>query len=580
MGQYQVTGPDGGEYQFEAGSDEEAAAAVDELFSTTGGQAPQGPGPAPQGAMPPGPAAEEISRPQQFDQAFAEGRPENRAAARPDLEAAMNAPADFRGRVATAGNALSWGGFDEIMGIVEGGIEFAKGGNFNDGYSRMRDQVRDDIAGYAKRRPDEHMALDMVASIPGGAGLFRAAVKKAGPVVGSGIAGGTYGAVRGGLEGEGGLEERGMSAAIGGGIGTVIGLGAGKLGQAIGNRAGRNAGAAALPSNAAIKAKSSALFQQAENSGVGFGPQAIQGLGNIRPAMMGPNIAVPKMLPGSHDNAIRALQSVDNLASQPRANFSDIMTVRGNIQDFADAAQKGSKDQAAALRILDAYDNWMERLDQTHLTNGNVTPAEAFKMWDQAKALWAQQAKTAIVERIVDQAKKKSADSFGNANLAGKLRKGFIDLTADERRFKWFSPAEKKAIEWASKGGNMGKTLAAVDALTPGASSVARAGKSAGAIALGVAVPGLAPVLGTAAAVGTGARMARNIRSKSAAETVQNIVKSGTGKVPFDAKAAEVSADNYAARLSQAAVPGVQHFRPVFTVGDRRGSGGGGGGGG
>lgn len=69
MAQYQVKGPDGADYMFEAGSDEEAAAAIDELYATHGQGQPQ--------ADP------------RFSDAFDSGAPQNMAADRPDLGMAM-----------------------------------------------------------------------------------------------------------------------------------------------------------------------------------------------------------------------------------------------------------------------------------------------------------------------------------------------------------------------------------------------------------------------------------------------------------------------------------------------------------
>ena len=65
MAQYRVKGPDGGDYQFEAASDAEAAAAVDELFAAHGGHGQPQTSP-------------------RFSDAFDSGAPQNMAADRPD----------------------------------------------------------------------------------------------------------------------------------------------------------------------------------------------------------------------------------------------------------------------------------------------------------------------------------------------------------------------------------------------------------------------------------------------------------------------------------------------------------------
>jgi len=70
MAQYRVKGPDGGDYQFEAASDAEAAAAVDELFAAHGGHGQPQTSP-------------------RFSDAFDSGAPQNMAADRPDLGMAL-----------------------------------------------------------------------------------------------------------------------------------------------------------------------------------------------------------------------------------------------------------------------------------------------------------------------------------------------------------------------------------------------------------------------------------------------------------------------------------------------------------
>ena len=75
-----------------------------------------------------------------------------------------------------------------------------------------------------------------------------------------------------------------------------------------GVRVGRRAGAAATPTQQGWRDRARTAFQGAENSGVGFSPSPPLDLGRIRHAIMGPNPIMPRLRPGSHNNALRAFR--------------------------------------------------------------------------------------------------------------------------------------------------------------------------------------------------------------------------------------------------------------------------------
>lgn len=224
MAQYKVKGPDGGDYEFEAASDEEAAAGVDLLYEGYG----QG-------------------KPHQFDAGFNPQNPDNAAAARPDLESAMYRDADNAGRFWEFTNGMNLGFGDELSGLVAGGLSFAQGEGFDKGYDEKVAAIRQTRAGYQERRPVESALVGVggaLATMPvaGPINIARApaAVSRMAPVgakvanalarggastVNAGATGAAYGAAYGAGNAEGGLAERLNAAADGGMVGAALGVG-------------------------------------------------------------------------------------------------------------------------------------------------------------------------------------------------------------------------------------------------------------------------------------------------------------------------------------------------------------------
>jgi len=539
MGQYQVTGPDGGEYQFEAASDEEAAAAVDDLFATAGGAA------------------------------TAEG-----------LDQRLYGEADKVGRGYHMFNEALLGGYDEVIGLVEGGLEMAKGGEFADGYARGTGNVRGAIEKYQQRHPVEATAIGIGGAGLGmltGGGAIRAgmqalpkvgqAVSKAGNAiggVGKAAASGTgYGVATGYMHGEGDVTNRLGNAGSGAIIGAATGYGAGKLGQAIGKYKGGKAGRESVPSGTSISAAKTAAYDAAEAAGVAVQPRAVaQFTGTLRQNMQRLNFD-----PGLHPETaktIRALERRLAAASQPTQgahtvfSLSEVENMRRLVLDGLDGAKK-KPDRRLLTAMLNQFDGWESRLSgDDFLTSGNVSGQEAIGLFKEGRRLANIAFKNEVLEGLVTKSRKQA---IGNrAGFEATLRQNFTTLVSNPGRMRQFSKGEQKALERIAAGGDMGWVLKAIDEYAPKLSLGHTPQNAAWG---GLTVAGLPPaVTATAWGAGVAARQGIKRGTKNAARTAGEVIRN-EGKVPFDPVAAQEAGD-YAARLTNAgAQPSAQKGRPM-----------------
>lgn len=458
------------------------------------------------------------------------------------LDERVYGDADDRGRWATAGNALTMGFGDEVMGLMAGGLTFAQGKGFDEGYDKMTRAIRGDIDAYAERRPIEHAAIDIAASLPTAMVPGGAAVRGAGlgtKVVRGAAAGAGYGAVRGFGEGEGDatnrLEEAGSGALIGAGIGAAApAIGAG-IGRAVGKRAGRSA----LPTDEAIANESRALFNAAERSGVAIKDRALQRLSAVGPRLQGANRNLPRLRPQLHPNALEAIKVVDDVSRQPTITFADLMTTRQVLRDAVNTAYKADPkgaDYHYADQVLDLFDAWRNGIKGSDAYPGVVSPAEANRMLSEANRLWAIKRKTDIINDIVFRAE----GNVGSTGFEQSLRTQIRALVGNKSRMASFTKEEVKALRKVANGGPVRWLLQATKAAMPSP---------------GLATTASAVMVNPAPLALSGARGAAgygvNRSTRRAFDQAKGVINAGGG-VPFDPVAAKAAGD-YSTRLGMGA---------------------------
>jgi len=460
------------------------------------------------------------------------------------MESSLN-EADKVGRGYHMFNSALLGGYDEVIGLVEGGMEFVKGGDFNDGYARGTSNVRDAISRYEQRHPTESMALGVAASLPTAMIPGGAAVKGTNLLTKAGrgtVAGGAYGTTQGYLSGEGGMGNRGKSAAIGGAVGAVIGGAVAPVAAGIGRIAGNRAGRAQTAPGETVGKEAGTFFEAAEQSGVAIKDRPLKRLALIRGRMNGVGSGtlsrtMPRLRPKLHPNTIEALDILDEAARAPTLTFADLMTTRQLLRDAANAAYKADprgKDYHYADEVLDRFDEWRKGLNGNDVYPGAVSPHEANRMLDEANRLWTVKKKTDIINDIVFRAG--GGDDLDEA----VLRRGIKALTTNPKRMAAFSKEEQADLRMVANGGNWRKLLSAVNKAMP----------NTGLASMGSVIVGDPTIMGMSAikgAAGKGVNVSTNRAMDKARTTIDP-----NWQRPYDPTVA-ASREDYANRLLGAA---------------------------
>lgn len=529
MALYEVPGPQGGTFQFEAPDDNAAAAAIDELYSSGG-------------------------EPKNFATNFDPSQDSPQTMEGLDQRLGRT---DARGRVAEALNSAFMGYGDEVMAAIGGGLEFIKGGDFNQGYNHTLNDFRETKKRYEERHPYESTAVDIAASlptalVPGGVAARGAGL--ASKVARGAIAGATYGGVRGFGEGEDGLENRVKEMAKGAAGGAVVGVAIPVVGNAIGKVVGKRLGRGAVPSTDQLDDAATALYQRADNAGVAVQPRALQRLTTVLPQRMS-NMGFDPVL---HPNAARALSVIEQRSAQggqPTGgahtvfSLGEVENIRRVIRQAISASSGPDKkaDRLMAQRVLDQFDMWMNGLQpRDMLAAGPISGREAIGIIQEARNLWSRKSKGDVLADMVERAQL-------DDNLQTGLRREFRTLARNKERMRQFTKQEQESIRKVAKGGNMGwltRTLGALSptTLTGGIRSTIGAG---GALATGN------PMLAAAIpAVGYAAKKVGEASTRRAADRAGAVVRSG-GSMPVSPKGKVVG--DYASRLlgaaGQAAAP-------------------------
>ena len=570
MAQYKVKGPDGGDYQFEAASDAEAAAAVDELFATQGGQGqPQAPQ-APQQSQ--DPAFQNVDTAGQFDAAFNQGAPQNMDAFRPKMEAArpammeaadqqINGEADNAGRFWEFTNSLNLGFGDELSGALAGGLEWAQGGSFDAGYEQKVNAIRQTRQGYRDRHPVESAAIGFAGALPSAMIPGAAAVRGtslAGKMARGAAAGAGYGAVSGYGEGEGGVANRAESAAVGAAVGGGIGAAVPAVGAGIGRAVGRRAGQAAVPTVEQLDDAAKALYQRVDSAGIAIQPRAVQRLTSVLPQRLS-NLGFDPVLHPKSARVVQVLEERVAAAMQPTNGAHTVLSL-GEVENMrrvirqaisASSGPDSKADRQMANRILDQFDTWMTGLqpkDMLAAGPNGISGREGIQIIQEARSLWTKKSKGDVLADLVERAQ--LDDDFEKG-----LRREFRTLSRNKERMRQFTNGEKEQIRNVATGGPMGWLMRAVGSLAPGASP---AGVVKGTIGSGAGFAVGGPA-GAAAvpAVAYGAKKLGDAATRRALTKADTMVRAG-GSVPIADKAAREAGD-YATRLigagAQAGIP-------------------------
>lgn len=354
-------------------------------------------------------------------------------------------------------SGLMFGWDDEIaagmLSPIEATKRFIQGQGFNlgDVYSELQKEFDTE----KKQRRENHPVASAIGEVAGGlasgGGLAKAGVTLAGKATSTAgrIAGGTgegiaYGAVIGAGEAEQG--ERSKGALTGAAIGAITGgLGEG----AVTALTRRKVLKETIPQLADLKAASQSLYRDAKNANVALKqPYFANVIGRMKAAAGRVNEKL-------HPKSTGVLEVLEKEIGRT-PSLQEVDEVRRIV---AGARKTAEPDDARLLgKMLKTLDRSLDNIP-TGASTGNA--ADGIKYWREAQALWAKQAKTEIIEDIMEKARNQ-ATGFENG-----MRVQFRQLANNKKRFSQFSEEERSAIKRIVRGGPIENALRAVGWLSP-----------------------------------------------------------------------------------------------------------------
>lgn len=449
-----------------------------------------------------------------------------------------------------AADAASFGTADEIRGGIRAvgdwignPLKLGDGKPLGEAYDarlaesrRMMERARED-------QPVAHIAGQVGGAmlLPVG-GAMRGGTVAAKAARGGAVGGAAYGFG----SGEGGAQERAEQALIGGGIGAAAGravpLAVEGVRRGMASRAASKTVAqtvASAPTDDALRARSSALYDAAAARGVRVKPQVAQTFADDVAATAAAEGLDPILTPRS----ARAVERIQNMAASGKVAWSDIELAR-RVTGIASQSTDPAERRMAGI-VSGKIDDFVLNLVDGDLDAG--TAQGLSKELSEARSLWQRMRGSERVGAAMEAAKD-AASGYENG-----LRIEFRKLIKDVKFFRSLSKPEQAAIRQVVQGTTVGNILKRASRLSFGHGAQtnvlgASVGAGAGAALAGPIGAAAAPVAGFLAGRG-----AEKITSR-AAEQARGLVASG-GLPLLPAPQVSPVFENALARFSRGAAP-------------------------
>lgn len=412
---------------------------------------------------------------------------------------------------------VTLGAWDEIKAGIRGGARAAFGNSgkgFGDLYDEELAETRADLAGFKDRHPIAAMASELGGAATGvvatgGASLVPRLAGTAGKLGAMTAEGAALGGLYGFNAGEGGLENRAKSGAIGAGVGGLTGGVAGSFAA----REGVKAAGKAVPTTDALEAQARALYKQAENVGL----VVKQPVWNRVVQNIGLAAKSQRLNPLNHPKTSGAVSEfLKSRKSQP--TLEDMDSMRRVLKSAERSADPD--DARIAGELVDMLDQQIAALSPADVVSGDPKLANSLIL--KARETWTRKSKGEIVDDIFKNAEIR-AGQYSQSGMENALRAEFASLAKSKSRMRQFSKDEKAAIMQVALGGKIDKALRLIGKLAP--RSTVSAIPAMGAMTVD-------PVLGAAVAgVGEVARRGATNMRLANAERAGQIMRSG-GSIP------------------------------------------------
>lgn len=369
-----------------------------------------------------------------------------------------------------------------------------------------------------KRREERSPIASTVGAVAGGVGataplaagglsFLNGAKPTLLSMAGRGAAeGAAYGAAYGAGEGRG-LNDRAFNAATGAGFGAVAGGATGALGSIGANKANK----AAIPSVDDLRAAGQAAYQQADQAGVIFTPDAV----NRLKMDVGKKLVDIGYDPALQPGAAAIVKRIEDLAGQnvTLTGLDSLRKVAGN--GYVPGNKSNNK---AVSDIISAIDDLVTAPKPNELLTGNAQAAsDALKT---AREMWSRLSKSERVSDAISRAELRAASTGSGGNVDNAIRQNLRKIVENPRGF---TDAEQQALRKAVEGSKGQNLLRLAGKLSPSGNGLMAA--------LGIGGTMVNPLVGVASLGGMGAKAVADGMTKGQTKIVDALIRSG-GKMP------------------------------------------------
>ncbi|WP_455296462.1 hypothetical protein [Brucella pituitosa] len=364
-----------------------------------------------------------------------------------------------------------------------------------------------------RRRDDRSPIASTVGAVAGGTVLGNAAAKGgltlmqgAKPTLGSLMArgageGAAYGAFYGLGEGEG-INERALQAAKGSIIGGAAGAATGALSRAMAGKSQVSA-----PSVDDLRAAGNAAYQQADQAGVIFTPNAVNRL-NTQITDKLTNLGYdPALQPG----AAAVVRRLGDLQGQ-NVTLSGLDTLRKVASNgFIPGNKSNNK---AVSQIVEAIDDIVTNPSTNDILTGNAQAASS--ALKQAREMWSRLSKAERVSGAISRAELRAASTGSGGNVDNAIRQNLRRILENPRGF---TQAEQDALRKVVTGTKGQNALRLAGKLSPQGNGLMAA--------LGIGGTMVNPLIGVASLGGMGAKSAADALTRGNVGALDSIIRSG-----------------------------------------------------
>lgn len=285
--------------------------------------------------------------------------------------------------------------------------------------------------------------------------------------------------------------------AQGAGVGGLLGAVGGLVGKGIEKVYSNVGGKPPVPTIDDLQKAKSAAYQAVDNAGIKYAPQQVDDL----ISGIGDEMAAAKINPARHPRAASMLQEIQGLRGS-ELSMTEIDQLRQVIgRDVASSPD-------AAERFFGK--KMISNIDEFVDANGGGDLISA------ARAANARFRKTEQVNTALEKAERRAASTGSGGNADNATRQNIRGLLDSEKKSRFFTPEEKKAMEKVVRGSKGQNALRLAGKLSPQGNGLMAA--------LGVGGAMVNPLLGVPALLGTGAKMAADASTRGNIDELLRVI--------------------------------------------------------